>query len=82
MSERLDCHQVMQQLWDYLDGELTAERMEAIRAHLAVCQRCYPQYHVERSFLQAIAAARREHPRPDEVKRRVLEALRSEGYEE
>lgn len=80
MSEMLDCHMVMQQLWDYLDEELTAERMEAIRAHLAVCQRCFPQYDVERAFLQAIAAVGRDHPRPEVVKTRVLAALRDAGY--
>jgi anti-sigma factor RsiW len=35
MTEMLDCDAVMRQLWDYLDGELTAEREQAIRAHLA-----------------------------------------------
>jgi anti-sigma factor (TIGR02949 family) len=80
VSEMLDCHSVMQQLWDYLDGELTAERMEAIRAHLVACQRCYPQYNVERAFLQAIAETRREYPQPEVVKSRVLAALRAAGF--
>jgi anti-sigma factor (TIGR02949 family) len=80
VSEMLDCHSVMQQLWDYLDEELTADRMEAIRAHLVVCQRCYPQYDVERAFLHAIAEARREYPQPEMVKSRVLTALRAAGY--
>ena len=42
MKPMLDCDSVMRQLWDYLDGELTEDRMEAIRAHLAMCSRCMP----------------------------------------
>ncbi len=80
MSEQLDCHAVMRRLRDYLDGEMTAERIAAIRAHLAVCQRCYPQFDMEGAFLHALAAARREYPRPEAVKSRVVAALRSVGY--
>lgn len=76
----LDCDAVMRQLWDYLDGELTSEREEAIRAHVAVCKRCYPQYDFERTFLQALEAARRSHSRPDVLKARVLGALRAAGF--
>ena len=43
MTEMYDCDAVMRQLWDYLDGELTLDREAAVRAHLAVCKRCYPQ---------------------------------------
>lgn len=80
MTEMLDCDAVMRQLWDYLDGELSPEREEAIRAHLAMCQRCYPQYDFERGFLTSLAASRREHSRPQAVKARVLAALRAEGF--
>ncbi len=79
MDGMLDCDAVMRQLWDYLDAELTPERMELIGAHLAVCKRCYPQYRFERSFLDALAAAREEHPALDHLRRRVMAALRAEG---
>ena len=75
----LDCDAVMRQLWDYLDGELTEERMEAIRAHLAVCARCYPQYEFERTFLKTLARVRREHSDYDRLRARVMAALRDEG---
>jgi anti-sigma factor (TIGR02949 family) len=80
MRPMLDCDAVMRQLWDYLDGELTDERMAAIREHLALCGRCYPQYDFEQAFLETLARARREHSDPERVKRRVLVALQSEGF--
>ena len=79
-TEMLDCDAVMRQLWDYLDGELSPGREAAIRAHLEVCKRCYPQYNFERAFTKALAASRREHPRPDAINSRVLAALRAEGF--
>ena len=73
--EMLDCDAVMRQLWDFLDGELTPERDAAVRAHLGVCKRCYPQQNFEESFLRALSASRRTHSSPDAIKTRVLAAL-------
>jgi anti-sigma factor (TIGR02949 family) len=81
MMPMLDCDAVMRQLWDYLDGELTQERMEAIHGHLALCKRCYPQYEFERAFLDAVARARREHSNPSRLRDQVMDALRAEGLD-
>jgi anti-sigma factor (TIGR02949 family) len=77
----MDCTDVVRQLWDYLDGELTDESMDAIRGHLAECRQCYPQFDFERTFLEAVAATRREHPAPNMVRRKVLAKLRKAGLE-
>ena len=80
MAQMLDCQAAMRQLWDYLDGELSAERMEAMRAHLAVCARCYPHYDFERAFLDAVAATRRAHAAPGVLRERVMSALKTAGW--
>lgn len=80
MTDMLDCDAVMRQLWDYLDGEVTAETEAAIRAHLEVCKRCHPQFSFERAFQQALTTVRRSHSRPESLKHRVLELLHAEGY--
>jgi mycothiol system anti-sigma-R factor len=54
----LSCREVIQQFWDYLDGELPSGRMEEIAAHLAECARCYPQYRFELAFLALLARQR------------------------
>lgn len=76
----LDCGAVMRQLWDYLDGELTPERSEAIRQHVEKCSRCKPQTEFERTFLEAIARSRREHSRVEEMHTNLLTALHERGY--
>ena len=78
----LDCESVMRQLWDYLDRELTPDRMAAIRAHLELCKRCYPQYEFERSFLEAVGGSMREHSNLEGLRARLMIALASRGLEQ
>ena len=80
MMPMLDCDSVMRQLWDYLDDELTADRMDAIREHLTMCGRCQPQAEFEQAFLKALARARREHSNPPSLAQRVRAALAERGY--
>ena len=80
MNGMIDCHAVMRQLWAYLDGELTADRVAAIEEHLAVCARCYPQYQFERTFLEQIGRVRREHSDLSGLRTRLVTALTAEGF--
>lgn len=75
----LDCETVMRQLWDYLDGELTPDRMAAMRAHIELCKRCHPQYEFERAFLDAVAATARAHSDPDRLRQKLAAALKARG---
>ena len=80
MEPMLDCAAVMKQLWDYLDGELSPERMAAIEAHVKMCGRCSPQVEFERAFLKALAAARGEESNAETLRDRVVAQLRTRGY--
>jgi anti-sigma factor (TIGR02949 family) len=66
-----DCRGVLRRLWEYLDGELPRAEADGIRAHLAECARCHPQYRFQLRFLNALitAHAGREVPRPEFVSR-------------
>lgn len=75
----LDCASVMRRLWDYVDAELTPQALDEIRAHVEMCQRCYPQYAFERSFLDAIGARRRTHSDPGKQRTQLLAALQANG---
>jgi anti-sigma factor (TIGR02949 family) len=82
----ISCHEVITELWDYLDGELPAERAAAIADHLAECARCYPQYRFEYAFLSAVARQRAQGTGPsaalvEKVTGAVLgNAPRAPGY--
>ncbi len=74
----ISCRGVMEQLWDYLDGELPPERMQELADHLAVCQRCYPQYRFQLAFLEGLARQRAAAPGPsDELVQHVRRLVSS-----
>jgi len=75
----MDCEQVVRELWDYLDGELTEERMNEVRAHLKACRGCFPHFDFERAFLEALAKSKAEHAAPDDLRKKVVAKLRKAG---
>lgn len=74
------CVAAVRQLWDYLDAELTEARMEQVRHHLAVCQRCLPHYEFGRTLLAALAERRATDELPEPVRTRVMHALAGAGF--
>jgi anti-sigma factor (TIGR02949 family) len=80
MMPMLDCDAVMRQLWDYLDGELTPERLAAIEAHVTMCDRCRPQVAFERTFKAALRESRAESADVSALGERVRTALRARGF--
>jgi anti-sigma factor (TIGR02949 family) len=80
-NREIDCRTAVQQLWDYLDEELTPERMDDVRRHLERCGSCLPHHDYARVFLSALASARESEARaPDSLRRRVMENLRAAGF--
>lgn len=77
--DRLNCRAAMAQLWDYLDEELTEDRMEAVKEHLSACRSCLPHEEFAKAFLDAIGSCRPEGEMPAEVRARVMRRLRDEG---
>lgn len=75
-----DCAAVMQQLWEYLDGEVGPEQAAAIQGHLALCAKCYPQYNFEKAFLDALGDCRCTTCAPHDLRCKVVEALRDAGF--
>ncbi len=79
MTAMLDCATVMAELWDYLDEELTPERMTLVSAHLAKCGRCFPHLKFRERFLTALDQARAEPGASAPLRERVLRALEAQG---
>jgi anti-sigma factor (TIGR02949 family) len=80
VNEVLDCHAAMRRLWEYLDGELSEQTLEAIHAHLSTCADCYRHYDFEREFLAALEAVQAQDCAPSTLHSRVLDTLRMEGF--
>jgi anti-sigma factor (TIGR02949 family) len=50
----LNCRQVMTELSDYLDGEISPELKQALDDHLAKCSRCSLVYSTTRNTLKIV----------------------------
>lgn len=79
-GHEVNCTRAMQQLWDFLDRELTDEQMGAVRRHVESCSSCFPHRAWAEHFLDALHSLRDERLMPPELKARVMEQLRAAGY--
>ncbi len=77
MMPMLDCETVMRRLWDYLDRELTEERMQEIEQHLEHCEKCRPQADFRRAFQGAVAGASVPDSDTEALSLRIRAALRA-----
>ena len=76
----INCTRALQQLWDFLDQELTDEQVAAVQRHLESCSSCFPHKEWAERFLAALHSLRDEQLMPPELKARVIEQLRLAGY--
>jgi len=76
----LACHEALERLYEYLDGELEEGEAASVAHHFEICAACYPKLTFEQSFLDALERARAGTETPEPLKNRVLEALEKEGF--
>mgnify|MGYP001570413396 CR=1 FL=1 len=79
---RLSCAQAAEQLYAYLDRELTAEVERAIAAHLSDCANCFGHFEFERAFLAFVARRGGSGTAPDELRERILRSVRGRASPE
>ena len=74
----LTCAQAIEKIYEYLDGELTPQVEEGIRAHLAVCRKCYPNFRHEEVFLRFLEQRTQMEEAPPDLRRRIMKMLMDE----
>ncbi len=79
-DEALDCRGAMAKLFDLLDGELTPEREKRMRLHITSCPGCFTHADFEERFLKALRAARIANACPCQLRDRVVDTLRADGW--
>ena len=70
----------MMQLYDYLDAELSPERMALIRTHLEECRPCYAHAQFERDLLAIIAGGWKDVAASHALRQRIRDNLRDAGF--
>jgi mycothiol system anti-sigma-R factor len=76
--ERADCVAVIEELYTFLDGELTEVRRLQITRHLDGCTDCHEVVDFHAELKMAISAKCKE-PLPDGLRQRVERALGMPG---
>ncbi len=72
----MNCEQVVQQLWPYLDGELDAGASDDLSRHLAECRRCFSRVEFERQLGAMVRRSCNCEQAPPELQERLRELLR------
>lgn len=68
------CQDALHTLYDYLDGELTADRRRVIRRHLDECAPCLHAFDFEAELKTVIARSCRDQV-PDHLREKIARAL-------
>jgi mycothiol system anti-sigma-R factor len=70
-----DCSGALEELYWFLDGELTASRRTAIRGHLDRCLDCLETFEFEAELRAVISTCCRADVVPEHLRLRVFEAI-------
>lgn len=76
----IDCLTALRRLWEFLDEELTDERMEEVRHHLAICEDCLPHHDFACRFLAALRHVRESQTAPVTLRTRLMVRLSEVGF--
>ena len=69
-----DCQDALHTLYNYLDGELTKERRQAIQRHLSQCEPCLHAFDFEAELKVVIARSCRDQV-PDHLRAKIARAI-------
>ena len=76
--EHETCREALEELYTFLDGELTIEKREHIRVHLDDCTPCLGAYDFE-AELRMVISAKCKEPVPQSLKDKIKAQLQAEG---
>lgn len=77
-GDMITCHEALERIYEYMDGELEGVTAEQVEAHFRVCARCFPHLKLERTFRARVQEAMTRPGIPSDLRSRVLETLARE----
>ncbi len=80
-GDEITCMEALEQIYDFMDGELEAADSAAVQKHFEVCTACYPHLKMEENFRRKVQSAMARAGTPTGLRDRVLTLL-DEGESE
>jgi len=72
---KIDCQAAADRLYEYLDGELTPDAYDEVRAHLEDCALCFKVFGFENTYLAFLRARTRAQKAPEHLKKRIFKHI-------
>ena len=75
-KHEIDCEKALQQIFQFIDQELTGGEREAMQRHLHTCKSCFSRAEFERRLKGKVGGLREKHESP-EVRGRISRLLKT-----
>lgn len=67
----MNCEQVVEHLWPFLDGELDGATSDELKQHLDECRRCFSRAEFERRLRTMVRRSCKGEPAPAPLQERM-----------
>ena len=71
----ISCQDALQQVHEFLDGELEAGSARKVERHFAMCKKCYPHLQLETAFRDALRRVSAGEGAPSDLRAKIAAAI-------
>ena len=71
----MNCQECLDQMWQYIDGELDLASSDELQRHLAQCRECFSQAELERRLKEMMRRACGGEQAPAHLRERLTKIL-------
>ena len=70
-----DCSEVLHRIYEYLDGEMSADDVRRVAAHLNECQPCLAEHDLDVALKQVVRRAWAGETAPPAVRMQIMQRI-------
>ena len=70
-----DCSEVLHRIYEYLDGEMSADDVRRVATHLSECQPCLAEHDLDVALKQAVRRSCTEDVAPAALRLQVIQRI-------
>jgi anti-sigma factor (TIGR02949 family) len=72
-----DCSEVLHRIYEYLDGEMSADDVRRVATHLSECQPCLAEHDLDMALKQAVRRSCSQESTPVAVRLQIIQRITS-----